>query len=500
MRLLKFSGSPAIVFYRDNREPSSKSSNIPASSLHGQESVQREHEPASPARNITTLNLQDERGGEIALSFKSPAREALVASANRLLRFEFPPVRDARTYERLIKTNVISAGLSKKKLETLPLPDCEKIYRSLWSHALEAQAQPEDDLLNLMILLEEMAEFVPEQWMAEDIRLLGVREPGKVPCFYYEDGLNRVQLAQFLSLHGYRNDFLLNTADIPISLQYLACRRLTCPVPWSALLQSLDDDEAQKFNRLNRLKALQKALHGEAWYRQLRQAGVTTSNLSKILQRLQEFLCSETMRDIALQCGIPAPVRTLVLVEGETERLLLPLFAKAAGYDFCALGIEICPAGGKNYMPTLYRDVSRYLKAGICVVLDGDADAIAEELQPELRPSDALFQIEEGEFEDIYDLSWVLQIINRVYQPYPEVTAEGFQQFSEQAQTQTQLPVQRVQTLKAIWQAHNLGSFDKIAFAQQYAELFSSSRPPRLPDSMNRLLEVILRVRSTIGE
>lgn len=423
------------------------------------------------------------------VSFKTPTRETLVASTNRLLRFEFPPTRDLKTYERLIKTHVISAGLSKKTLDNLPLPSLERMYHQLWQQFLSADVAPEDTLLSLCILSEELAEFIPERLVAEDIRALGIREPGTVHSYYYQDMLPPANMSHFLSQHGYRAD-LIDTAETEtlLPLQYLACRRLSHPLPWNALLDSLTAAEAKKFSRLHRFKQLRQVLRQQSWYQKaLQKDTLDASALTTLTEAFQQVTHSAEVQAISADCQVIAPVKTLVLVEGETERLLLPIFAKAAGSDFQTLGIEIWPAGGKNYVPTLYQETARNLKIPIVIVLDSDADRIAAELQPLLRAGDALFQIEEGEFEDTYNEALMLKVINQMYHPYPELTSQRFHELASDNQASG-----RVQALKSVWQAHNLGSFDKIAFAEQYAEQFQT-QVTSLSPTILKLLDCILQ-------
>ena len=42
------------------------------------------------------------------------------------------------------------------------------------------------------------------------------------------------------------------------------------------------------------------------------------------------------------------PIEKVILVEGITEEILLPVFARKLGYDFYANGVQVIPAGGKN--------------------------------------------------------------------------------------------------------------------------------------------------------
>lgn len=455
---------------------------------------------AQKTRTIEVL-LPDERYRETSLLFKVPLWDNLAASANRLLKFEFPPVRDVRVYERLIKTNGVSSGLSKRVLESLPLPWLETIYRDLWrpfcgTDAATPVATP-NDWLTLFLLVEEIGEFDPAHWVMQDIALLGERDTGIMHSYYYRGTLNRENLSALLSGHGYRTDFLealderQAQDEANLQLAYLACRRFTRTLPWVELLGRLAPADLAKFNRLSRLKQVLALLAETPWAAE----PLAPAGLLSAVARMNELLLQAEVAEIAALSELPAPVKELVIVEGETEKLLLPLFAQAMGLDFNALGIAILPAGGKNHVLSLYRENARNLRIPICVLLDSDAEAIVDELSLSPRPQDYIFHISQGEFEDMYDLSVIVQVINRYYQPYPELTERSICELAKDTGARGM-----VQMLKAVWQAYNLGSFDKIDFAVKYAERFKPHETGQFighpPAPIQRLIEVILQVRA----
>jgi hypothetical protein len=455
--------------------------------------------PQAEKGKLIQVALPAERYREASFNFKIPLWDNLAASANRLLKFEFPAIRQAKVYERLIKTNVISAGLSKKVLETLPLPSLEHIYRELWQACCGRAESPLNGWITLYLLLEEMSEFDPEQMLLQDIEQLGLRDTGTMPSYYYEGPLNREHMITFLAGHGYQTDFLTGLSepvtDSDLQLAYFACRRLSAPLPWMELLACMNSFELGKYARLARLNAIATILRKQDW---VNHQSVTVQNLLSGAAQLASLLQEDQISVVATQLDMARPVKTLVIVEGETEKLLLPLFANALGQNFNTLGIELIPAGGKNHVLSLYKENARVLQIPICVILDSDAAEIAAELQADCRPQDCIFQIEEGEFEDLYDLALTLKTINRHYQPYPEVTPSRFQELAEANQAKG-----RVQALKALWQSYNLGSFDKIEFAGKYADTITptskSKAPPQPPIAIRKLIETILAVHAGKG-
>lgn len=489
------------------------------------------------------FKLQDERyisrtapekpGNEITFTFKIPPWDVLAASANRLLKFEFPAIRDIKVYERLIKTNMMSTGVSKKVLETLSVPSLEQIYREMWQHSLKTmQVSPLDNLLSLFLLVEEMEEFEPGQMLLQDIALMGQRDPGTMHSYYYRDALNRTDQISFLAGHGYRTDFFEEVRPDPIEalpenivpaesqenkdrqrnatahkglenglkleLAYFACRRLSAPLPWTGLLMAFEQEplrHREKFPRLMRLHKILGLLKKQHWA----VAPITPAHLLSTVHRLRKLSQKEKLAGMAAQFGFARPVKELVIVEGETERLLLPLFAEAMGYHFNHLGIDTLPAGGKTHVLALYREYKRNLKVPICILLDNDAQDVADELSAILRPQDQVIRIEEGEFEDTYDLALLLQTINDHYQPFPEITPESFQKLTE-----SHPGGGRVQGLKTLWQSYNLGSFDKIEFAARYAEMFRPATADQAQKQTfvqpSETVQAIIRMILTIRE
>lgn len=112
------------------------------------------------------------------------------------------------------------------------------------------------------------------------------------------------------------------------------------------------------------------------------------------------------------------PVERVVIVEGITEEILLPKFAKICGLDFDKNGIYLISAGGKNQVVKLFYQFAEILKLPIFVLLDSDAGANYEEIKPKLRKGDKVYVIEKGEFEDILPLSLIKRALNKNFREY----------------------------------------------------------------------------------
>lgn len=106
------------------------------------------------------------------------------------------------------------------------------------------------------------------------------------------------------------------------------------------------------------------------------------------------------------------PVEKVLLVEGITEEILLPEFAKILGFDFKKNGIFVISAGGKNQVVKYFYRFAACLKIPIYVLLDSDAKENFTQIQPRLREGDYVHVISKGEFEDILPKSLVKKTIN----------------------------------------------------------------------------------------
>lgn len=116
--------------------------------------------------------------------------------------------------------------------------------------------------------------------------------------------------------------------------------------------------------------------------------------------------------------GLKFPLEKIILVEGITEEILLPKFAKIFGFDFEKEGIYLISAGGKNQVVKLFYQFSNILKLPIFVLLDSDAKENYEEIKPKLRKKDKVYVIKKGEFEDILSLLLIKKTISQNFNEY----------------------------------------------------------------------------------
>jgi len=70
--------------------------------------------------------------------------------------------------------------------------------------------------------------------------------------------------------------------------------------------------------------------------------------------------------------------RGIILVEGDAEKFLVPLFAARAGYDLDSLGITICSVAGTNFLPYVKFFGPQGLNVPLAVLTDLDPYTTAE--------------------------------------------------------------------------------------------------------------------------
>lgn len=157
--------------------------------------------------------------------------------------------------------------------------------------------------------------------------------------------------------------------------------------------------------------------------------------------------------------GLRFPVEKVVLCEGITEEILLPKFAKLAGYDFDRFGVKLISAGGKNQVAKLYCELKDELKIPVFILLDSDAVETSKQIDNFKRKQDAVYLIKRGEFEDIFSINLIKRTINKRFKNICECCAADFKRTA---------PMTKI--LAEFYRLHKLGDFQKADFAKELAQ------------------------------
>lgn len=157
--------------------------------------------------------------------------------------------------------------------------------------------------------------------------------------------------------------------------------------------------------------------------------------------------------------GLKYPIKEVILVEGITEEILLPAFAKFLGYDFYAKGVQVIAAGGKNQVVKMYYKLQEELKIPIFVLLDKDAEENINQIKPKLRDTDRIHLVSCGEFEDLLPKSLIVKTVN-----------VHFKNFVNIAEDDLLKDMQTAKVLEELFKTKGLHEFKKAEFAKLVRE------------------------------
>ncbi len=127
------------------------------------------------------------------------------------------------------------------------------------------------------------------------------------------------------------------------------------------------------------------------------------------------------------------PVKKIILCEGITEEILLPVFAKICGYNFKNNGIHIVSAGGKNQVVKYFYNFTYNLKIPVFILLDNDAKDNLDKIKPKLREFDKLHILRSGEFEDLLPNSLISKTLNYATKNISFAPVEGLEKYTSKA-------------------------------------------------------------------
>ena len=179
----------------------------------------------------------------------------------------------------------------------------------------------------------------------------------------------------------------------------------------------------------------------------------------KMLISNRDVLSFGELNKVRESQGLKYPLKEVLLVEGITEEILLPEFAKLLGYDFCVNGVQVLSAGGKNQVVKKYYSLCAELKLPIFVLLDKDAEDNIKQIEPRLRKIDRIHLVSCGEFEDLLPKSLIVRTVNSHFKNFLAINEADFN---------NNLPT--VKTLEEIFKTKGLHEFKKAEFAKLVKE------------------------------
>lgn len=176
----------------------------------------------------------------------------------------------------------------------------------------------------------------------------------------------------------------------------------------------------------------------------------------------------------------------VVLVEGQSELIVLPHFARLSGKPLEKMGAFVIASGGAQQVVRRYLTLKDVLNIPIVCVFDGDAEDTSSILEETMRDCDGLVRLEARELEDCYSYEQLLQILNR------QLLLSG-QTLSSMTFDIPRLGP-RKQALRKLFRERGLGDFDKIAFAKSTVDLARTGED--VPQEMIKVIDFVEATRA----
>lgn len=175
----------------------------------------------------------------------------------------------------------------------------------------------------------------------------------------------------------------------------------------------------------------------------------------------------------------------IVIVEGQTEKLLLPEFARALSIDWGKTAVMIVSAGGAKQVARRYLFLRDLVALPIVCLLDRDAQEQADLITDSIRDCDQLIVLEAGEIEDTFDAAAFARYLNLYLKTLPG---------SVQIVSSSDFPpkMARKAILHKLWKDRKLGDFDKVAFAHSLMRNLDTASD--VPGEMVHLIKILSEV------
>ena len=204
----------------------------------------------------------------------------------------------------------------------------------------------------------------------------------------------------------------------------------------------------------------------------------TPKNVIWLKSILNSDIEPETLRN---KHSLLYPIEKIILVEGETERILLKTLLLYFNINCDKSGFYIFPAGGKNQSARKYYEMIENCKIPIFILLDKDAIPTKELIEPKLREQDFIYIIQSGEFEDLIPKEILVRTINSIHKNEFNCKIDDFESC-----------LSTVHNLENIYKKYGFGEFKKAHFAlylKEYIKMnskcdFSNSEIKQIAQSL----------------
>lgn len=355
-----------------------------------------------------------------------PSQEQVWTCLKRCLQFDEPVERWEKLKSQIVKL-LRNNGFVTKEWETGTLEQQEKTFASYFN---QNGAVIQSNLFSALLALEDFNRFEPiafEIWYRAQIK----STQGLTHCMP-----SLATLTERVAEH----------LDLSVSQQYWFQHCINLGLPWHMLEH---DGPWRDVPGVTGIVKLWKSV-----------AEAREFDFTTLVNSYAHF--KNLISDFRFELSDDFLPELLLLVEGQTELLLLPHFSRIMGMDLSHHGVHIWAAGGVNQVIRRYLAIKDIVKLPIVMVLDSDATNQAEILDGMLRDCDQLIIWQDGEIEDTLDAAILLHSVNALI----------YDNHAGSALNLSDIPPvgRRGEELNKLWRNRGLGSFDKINLAAYLCE------------------------------
>lgn len=184
----------------------------------------------------------------------------------------------------------------------------------------------------------------------------------------------------------------------------------------------------------------------------------------------------------------------MVLVEGQSESILLPAFARLLELDLDELAVQVIASGGSQQVARRYLSYRDLVDIPVFCLLDADAAESAALIEDSLREDydDELFVLASGELEDAFSYEFLMTVLAQ------QMRSQGHAINTDLSHARLEIPRhgKRKGALERLFRANGLGDFDKVEFAQIAAEMLKSKE--EVPEELRDFLFLVANKRGKL--
>lgn len=396
----------------------------------------------TPVRTSILTAAKDRKSND--LSFKSASLDQFWSCLQRCLLFEEPSSR----WSKLVSQVGRLANGKTKDLANLPLSVQQNCFASVFGTP-EDLLDPTARMFNLVLTMQDLKQF----------------EAADFDLWFFSQG-NEESTGEFEEIFSQIAESVLGCKPEPAQVASLV--QAWNVVPYWRLLESFgpwSDDLLADFvaTVLNRFDKMRVSLQ---------------LDLVQLAQR--EFLKKLAESRPRLPANFQPTL--LVLVEGNTESILLSKFLSLSKRRPADLSVMFIPCGGANQLLRKYLHLRDITKLPIVCVMDCDAEEQTATIRDVLRDSDRLHTWSAGEIEDTFTREALFDSLNGYLQSLGTSELLMIEDLDSD--------IRRTSLLDKLWRDRGLGDFDKVGFAEFQVQRLKSAQD--IPEEGKRLMQNIL--------